>query len=65
MGAALTHRHTATCRQHSYKKYEKYKKIPKTWLPQILPRQTYPAAEGLRFPSPLAAPDIGDKAPKG
>lgn len=65
MGAALTPRHTATCRQHSYKKHEKYKKKPKTWLPQILARQTYPAPEGLRFLSRLPAPDIGDKAPKG
>jgi len=65
MGAALTDRNTATCCQHACKKYEKYKKYQKTWLPQILPRQTYPAPVGLRFPSGLPAPDIGDKAPKG
>jgi len=64
MGAPLADENTATCRQLAYQKYEKYQKYQKTRLLQILQRETCPTPVGLRFPSGLPAPDIGDKAPK-
>jgi len=59
MGAPLTDQDTATCRQQAYQKYQK------TWLPQILQRETCPIPWASGSLPAFLLPTLGAKSPKG